>query len=518
MYRPTPTLQLCAHRSHRRQLALSVKKKSAKSDHQVATIQEKRNGLVRRIRKWQQVQAAYMPGVAATSVQISEDNGPGNDNEPAETIPLLLPSSLDAERRSKICLHGVAEHEQLLRTAQLQDSLVELRHTRKIRHKLLLNHHVQIAGQGQRASTRSRSVLQSVEDRIAKFVERYRLAYNALLQLDPSGVWRERFLELKNCDNRGPGKEEYELRLGDGSYFRSWIWLVNPQVATSSRGAKGGLVDSNAEGRPVCGNAEGGLVNAGNAEGGPVDADNAEGGPANASDAEGGQPNGVAVDAADGGGEEDTATQEEVNDLVRVEWTTAFARLERWTEEVELLEEEMRRVVAFLEWKSVDWLKKVDIRGEGLAFDIRSGLNAYARKQAAIYHNLAISFAALWYPTLKSYELQHSWITEYMKEHGMSPPDADNPALRGRGIFKFRLSGNSKGTKGTVPPAVLTPSKPPPPSGMTVPPAVVAPSKPPPLGKTVGCNLILEEASYSDDSGLESDRDSEVDLDSDWDD
>ena len=112
--------------------------------------------------------------------------------------------------------------------AQLQDSIIKLRHARKIRRKLLLNHYTQIAGQGQWANTRSRTVLNSVESRIVKFVKRYRIAYRALLQLDPSGDWQEVFLELKDSDNRGPGKENDEEGTGDSSYFRSWIWLPNP--------------------------------------------------------------------------------------------------------------------------------------------------------------------------------------------------------------------------------------------------------------------------------------------------
>jgi hypothetical protein len=437
-----------------------------------------------------------MPGVTVTSAQPPEDDTQGNDDKPAETVPLLLPLSLDPETRARICLHKVAEHERLLRTAQLHDSLIELRHTRKIRHKLLLNHHVQIAGQGQRASTRSRAVLQSVEDRITKFVERYRLAYRALLQLEPAGGWRETYLELEDDDNRGPGKERYEEHLGDGSYFRSWIWLPNPQHAIRRKArekAGGSVVGESSVARgtgqdPVPDKAGGpeSTTDSGTGEGLADDGDNADSG-------------GEVETTTEEGGVE-TATQEEVDEVVRVEWTTSFARLERWSEEVELLQEEMRRVVAFLEWKSAAWLVKVDVRGEDMTFDIQSGLNAYARKQAAVYRNLATSFATLWYPTLKSYGLEHSWIAEHMEERGVPLPDMKTPAPRGRGIFKFKISDKfriSDEPNGTVPPVTL------------------ALPKSPMVVTTVGCNLVLEEASYSDDSGLESGSDSETDVDDD---
>jgi hypothetical protein len=81
---------------------------------------------------------------------------------------------------------------------------------------------------------------------------------------------------LKDCDNQGPGKESDRDGVGDGSYFRSWIWLPNPQV----------------------------------------------------------------LDTADGEAGEEGASEEDVNEILRVEWTTSFARLERWSEEVDLLQEE----------------------------------------------------------------------------------------------------------------------------------------------------------------------------------
>jgi hypothetical protein len=161
---------------------------------------------------------------------------------------------------------------------------------------------------------------------------------------------------LKDSDNRGPGKESDEKGAGDGTYFRSWIWLSNPQVR----------------------------------------------------------------DVVDGEVGEEGASEEDVNEVVRVEWTTSSARLERWVEEVQLLQEEMRRVIMFLEWKSCDWLTRVEARRGNVTPDIQSGLNAYTRKQAAIYHDLAVSFAKLWRPTLVSYGLQSSWVTGYMTEHNVS--------------------------------------------------------------------------------------------------
>ena len=86
---------------------------------------------MRQIVKWQELQLIYMPGVV-TLLQPPEDDTEDNDISMAEHVPLLLPSSLDLKSRRRICLHQVAEHKQLLRMAQLQDSLTGLRDASKV--------------------------------------------------------------------------------------------------------------------------------------------------------------------------------------------------------------------------------------------------------------------------------------------------------------------------------------------------------------------------------------------------
>ena len=344
-----------------------------------ASIQEKRNLLARQIRKWRRAQQVYMPGAVPPS-QTPDDTADGEDTSgpgAPESTCLVFPSELETSRRNAVCLHHVAEYEQQLRLAQLQDSLIELRRIRRIRYTLLLNHQTQVAGQGQRANTRSRALVNNIDDRIAKFVQRYRAAYNALLRLDPTGTWQETFLELKDQDNRGPGKEECERGLGDGSYELSWIWLSNPRAH--------------------------GLTGTGNGEGG--------------------------------------ASQEEVNNVMRVHWTTLYAWTKRWAEEVDLLLKEMRRVVTFLHWKGEDWLTKLDVRLTTAPAGIQSGLQAYARKQAAIFHNLALSFSKLWHPNLISKGLDHSWTTKYIKRYEIPLPDTNTPTSRTRRMSTVKVLG-----------------------------------------------------------------------------
>ena len=148
----------------------------------------------------------------------------------------------------------------------------------------------------------------------------------------------------------------------------------------------------------------------------------------------------------------------------------------------------------FLEWKSQDWLAKVETPRGNTTPDVQHGLNAYAKKQAAVHRHLAVSFAKLWRPTFVSYDLKHSWLTEYLTKNGVPPDETDTPALSTRGILKFRLSNESNDT---IPTAAAVPS----------------------IAKaTVNNSLLPEEYDFSEDSGLEDSglEDGDLDFEDDW--
>jgi hypothetical protein len=105
-------------------------------------------------------------------------------------------------------------------------------------------------------------------------------------------------------------------------------------------------------------------------------------------------------------------TEAEFNESMRVEWTKARARMLRWKEEYAILQEEMRRVIAWFEWKE-DWWKEQATRREAAATDILIGISAYAYKQANLMRRMAIRCAADWVPVLKSHRIQPAWATKY---------------------------------------------------------------------------------------------------------
>ena len=281
--------------------------------------------------------SAYLPD---ESDSLTSDDTQRLDNSKPETWPLLLPSDIPRDERSP-CHKKVIETERALRLAQLQDSLAGLRQSRRALRNLRLYFKKNMAGEGVKTQTKSRTIETNANDRINRAVWRYRTAHRALLELDPTGDWAAEYRELRDEDNRGPLKEAEEGGTGDGRYIPSWIWAAPSAMVLPGEGS--------------------------------------------------------------------AAEQQEINETVRHEWMTCRARADRWKEEEELLQEEMRRVIVFLEWKSRTWFEKVGNRAGSCTPDIQHGVDAYARRQANVYRELAISFAGQWLPYLNACRLETKW-------------------------------------------------------------------------------------------------------------
>lgn len=91
---------------------------------------------------------------------------------------------------------------------------------------------------------------------------------------------------------------------------------------------------------------------------------------------------------------------------LRIQWCKARARAMRWSEEVLMLREEMRRVLAFLSWHEVWWDQQA-LRRTDLPSEVTEGLAAYAYKQAHMRRKIRTSFDKLW---------RYSWAS---LEHGL---------------------------------------------------------------------------------------------------
>ncbi|KAJ7150169.1 hypothetical protein C8R43DRAFT_1128212 [Mycena crocata] len=84
-----------------------------------------------------------------------------------------------------------------------------------------------------------------------------------------------------------------------------------------------------------------------------------------------------------------------MNEALRIEWAKTRARRLRWREEVDLLEEEMRRIQVFMTWWAGWWTGLI---GQRVIVDEaqREGETAYASRQAALRLALRDSFAEKW--------------------------------------------------------------------------------------------------------------------------
>jgi hypothetical protein len=67
----------------------------------------------------------------------------------------------------------------------------------------------------------------------------------------------------------------------------------------------------------------------------------------------------------------------------------------RWSEEVLLLREEMRRVLAFLDWHARWWDERRGLL-TGLSSSEEEGVMAYASKQADMRRSLRSTFEHMW--------------------------------------------------------------------------------------------------------------------------
>ncbi|TFK78039.1 hypothetical protein K466DRAFT_607387 [Polyporus arcularius HHB13444] len=108
---------------------------------------------------------------------------------------------------------------------------------------------------------------------------------------------------------------------------------------------------------------------------------------------------------------------ENLQEGLRVEWCKARARASRWTEEVEVVEEEMRRTRHYLEWQSKWWRAYVPLTPQQRD-DLHEGANAYAHRQASIRQKMAAYCERAW-------RFVGAWVC---MGQAMSGLDSDQPA------------------------------------------------------------------------------------------
>jgi hypothetical protein len=122
---------------------------------------------------------------------------------------------------------------------------------------------------------------------------------------------------------------------------------------------------------------------------------------------------------------------DEPNESLRLHWCKTSANAERWVEELELVQEEMRRVLAYFVWRAQWWNSQVGRRPDE-AQDLQDALDSHTRRQFAIYHDRVVVFASTWIPELAWAGHTPDWAQQY---HSLIPSHAWKPRKRGQNLL-----------------------------------------------------------------------------------
>ncbi|KAJ7017744.1 hypothetical protein C8F04DRAFT_1214941 [Mycena alexandri] len=309
-------------------------------------IHEYRIAFMAKLRKFRELQVVYTPGAVRA---LAAEEGKREADLPApnpESIRLWMPSELSAaERNGTGCQWNVVQMESALREGQCSNALVVIRNLLHCKRYLITFRNDNLAGQ--KKTTRSHTIMEQLGQRVDVDACKYRDARVALTRLN-GAEFRPELRDLKPGDLVLEGEEARD----PGEAARSDREAVK-------RLAK---ITGGTHGQPM------------------------------RNDASAKKPAGVSWIWMSPGALDDS--EESLHESLRVEWSRAKARKNRWEEEVELLREEMRRVLRYLDWEQGRWAAlKVDSAGQtDVTPELRHGLQAYAAKQIALHRDLATLF------------------------------------------------------------------------------------------------------------------------------
>ncbi|KAJ7152741.1 hypothetical protein C8R43DRAFT_1127191 [Mycena crocata] len=296
-------------------------------------IQEWRHALLVKISKFRTLQKIYTPGAVATMEKEELERDQDCAPPKAENVKLYMPSEMSAEDDNDTLrgsVSGLLGMEEKLRVAQCDNSLVSLRARLHAKGHLIGFRNSNVTGQV--AATKARTLIEEVGERVESYAKRYRRGRAALQALGKEAEYPH-FKELLAAHVQLDG----DAGESDAASIKR-LGLLASGLRREARHAPGTT-------RRVL----------------------------------------SWIWTAPGALEDKT---ERVHESVRVEWTRALARKERWREEVLLLREEMRRVLRYLGWQADWWRERVGPRPEDADDALAAGLRAYALKQAAWHDRL----------------------------------------------------------------------------------------------------------------------------------
>lgn len=357
-------------------MELEQYKKSTKTAQQTNEILERRNILKRALRAFEKLRSVYMPGLVQYLTDIDEDLSYDEDGHP-ESEKLWLPSAIPAHFREAVCCDGVDVIEERLRRARAYDALDSVRHTLRVKTKMILFKNKNI--RGQRSSGKSREVIDRIHERVKGFVEKYRRSREGLLLLLGPGDWEEELRVMENADVRSYADPERKKR-GPGRRGTN----------EEEPGMEGIVVED-----------ESGFEQQDNDKEFPLlaEARNRRDGTGETRKEQSWIWLTRRINLKDGADEND-------NEVLRAEWCRSRARLHRAEEELRYLQAEMERSLRFLSWRSKWWEQRRERPNPRKVPHLEEGVRAYAIKQSEIQLGLHTKFLKMWNTSLRDEEVE----------------------------------------------------------------------------------------------------------------
>ncbi|SJL13406.1 uncharacterized protein ARMOST_16849 [Armillaria ostoyae] len=307
-------------------LEMEVKALAMGTVYQQLDIQKQQSSLLRKINCFCGLQQVFMPNLhlVLSPSKLRHLDAPSAFN--VESIKFFMPSELDDDnQRAHVCTPGVAEMELRMREAESRDSLQRLRsglRNRTASHLFTVKNVT-----GQNSMTRNQGILRTIQMNIHANKLRYRYSRNALFRLRGHGPWEDELRLLRDEDIRGLNER---LQTEDE---------LHEQQRLRDLGVMDAIGESSTNWNPA---------------------------------QRGDSRRVLSWIWYDSGTKDNTlATME----ALRIEWCKAHARMLQWEEEIQLLDEEMRRVISFADWKAQWWSERAELRPDASP-ELQEGLKA----------------------------------------------------------------------------------------------------------------------------------------------
>ncbi|KAJ7784906.1 hypothetical protein DFH07DRAFT_947979 [Mycena maculata] len=142
-----------------------------------------RRALLVKIGKFRELQKRYMPGAAQALLNLETDRDEEAPPPKPEKIKLFMPSQMPSEGADPLrgCVSGLIRMETTLRASQCLNALVTLRARLHAKRHLITFWNANVAGQVQ--STKARTLIDQVGERVEASAHKYRRAWEALIGL-----------------------------------------------------------------------------------------------------------------------------------------------------------------------------------------------------------------------------------------------------------------------------------------------------------------------------------------------